>query len=956
MKRFILLSLLFLAVSIFAQESVKFVTYGPSAATKEGDNDHYQIIFFKVPTELADSFFVRIYDADVGDRNDTRFGDFDSRTRFSLYGGAGTYSKIFGDTSLITEMKTSGKLIKTEEFGNDPFKDNKWYNFQTLKAPDGESIDGFSYFKLIVEGISGDDANIFDLTISTDEKKNILPNNSEIFSFYPSIRLPNKGIYAELRFFVNENIDAVTVHNFDLASANLNVVTPFRSNLAIPSSRQDEWLEGTVEIQNNEKNNINALIFEGGNEIPNDATFYLTDQNKSLIPVKHPIYIHKPNNRPIPSASGKILSDCYTVVFDASNSSDRDDDALDFYWKFGDGSTGEGVRIAHTYPELKDYQIELIVRDGSGQVGNSSLFNFSVKLNNPPQADAGNDLTIAPGAIVEFSGINSKDVDGSVINYVWDFGEGTKKEGLTVNHIYQNTGNYKVTLRVEDDSDSPCNFDTDQINVWVNAQPSVDVGDDIIGSVNEELTFNGSRSSDSDGELINYEWDFGDGSSGTGEITTHKYSSPGYYNVQLTVYDNSGVSNQSASDRLTVYVNDRPKAFAGNDRVVAVGESVSFNGSNSTDDTKLIGYDWDFGDGNQSSGVAVSHAYEKPGKYIVELTVTDDSKSISDKSSDELTVVVNFPPISVPGEDMYVSQSVVQFDGSKSSDEDGEIVAYLWEFGDGQTSSEPKPLHTYNLPGTYNVKLSVTDDSKTSTQTTSNQMMVIVNAPPVANAGLDRIAMPGQSIDFDGSGSVDSDGNIEIVEWDFGDGETGTGSSVSHSYKDPGIYLVGLKVADNSGHNSATDFDYLTVNVNAPPVAIAGNDIITAPGMEVIFDGSNSYDSDNEVTSFEWSFSDELYTSKSASMKRSFEAPGIYTAKLKVFDNSGAENPYADDELTIFVNNRPQAVIGENILSCSPVIFFDGSKSVDADGDALIYTWDFGDGEQGATGINVSHT
>ena len=436
----LLLLFVILTTSLLAQEEVRFVTYGNQAETKEGDDNANQMIFIKVQKSYSDSLFLRIFDADCGERIDTKFGEFDSETKFSFYGGSGAYSKTVNEYAIVQEERTAGNLIRSENFEIDPFKDNKWYNFSKFQSAQGDTIGDYTYFKLLIEGVNGNDANAFNVTVSSDGKRNILPKGVEIFSFFPTIRLPAKGIFAEIRYFVPAETKSIVVHNFDLARAKLSVVTPFRSGLQLPSSNQDEWASGEVNFEQNEKNTINAVIFEGGNEIPNDATFYLTDEEGLLVPIRLPIYIHKKNNRPIASAAYKILSDCYSVVFDGSSSTEKDDDALDFYWDFGDGTKGEGVRIAHTYQELRNYPIQLIVKDGSGQVGNSALYNFVIEINQPPKANAGKDLIAAPGEPVDFSGSLSSDPDGSVTGYSWEFGEGTRGEGQNIKHECKKTG------------------------------------------------------------------------------------------------------------------------------------------------------------------------------------------------------------------------------------------------------------------------------------------------------------------------------------------------------------------------------------------------------------------------------------------------------------------------------------------------------------------------------------
>ncbi|MFH1943478.1 MAG: PKD domain-containing protein [bacterium] len=941
-----------------AQEHILMITYGPEARTAEGDDDFKQIIFFQVPQAVSDSLFLRIFDADCGGIVDSPFGDYDTKTRFQLFGGDAAYSSATVRNSYPNaEDIRAGSLIMSEEIGVDAFKDNKWVNFAHFSPTSGEAVDGNYVFKLVVEGLNGNDGNIFNVAVSLNDKRNSAPEGLRVFSYAPTVRLPSTGIFAEMRFFVPDAVEEITIHNFDLARGKVGVETAFRSNLGVVPSGQDEWAESSVQLEEKERNRLCAVIFEGGTEIPNDASFYVTDTQDKTLPIRLPMYVRTSNNRPVPRVDLKTLSDGYTVIFDGSRSTDNDGDALAFFWDFGDGQTGEGVRIAHTFDERGHYRAELIVSDASGQVGNSALTDFAVIVNDPPKAEAGLDLTGSPGQTLQFDGSGSTDSDGEIKRYAWNFGDGTSGAGVIVSHAFQKSGVYTVALRVEDDSDSPRNFNEDGMKVWINAPPIVEIGEDRISSEGESVTFDGGRSYDSDGNIVDYLWDFGDGTAGRGRIVEHTYDKPGKYGVTLTIQDNTDVENNSASDQLTVTVNDRPSANAGNDRRAAVGEVVQFDGSGSTDrDGVITDYRWQFGDGATAGGMKVSHAYDRPGEYIVTLTVQDNSTSVSDKDSDELTVIVNHPPVAEAGEDMVVTSSDVRFDGMNSKDEDGTIVRYLWDFGDGAQSSDASPIHVYGNPGTYLVKLTVTDDSGTSTCQTSNDLTVIVNQAPVADAGVDRVGALGQVLTFNGSLSLDSDGQVSDYVWDFGDGETASGVEVTHAYESPGTYTVRLTVRDNTGHLRAIDHDEVIATINAPPVADAGMDICAAPGQTVTFDGKGSYDIDGEITFYEWRFSDGLETAESVMTKRAFPESGVYSATLTIADKSSAINARSQDNVSVYINHEPIARPGSDIRTCDATVQFSGSTSADADGDPLTYIWDFGDGTAPATGVTVLHT
>ena len=957
---FLTASLIFIfTLPAFCQEISSMITYGPEALTREGDDDFRQIIYISVPENVTDTLYLRLYDADCGGANDSRYGEWDTEMHYKLFGGTGAFTQPARKLpEEIYKSAFSGTQLAHKSFGIDQFADDHWFNLTSFIPAAGEKVEGKYYFKLVIEGSGGNDGNTYDVFVSSQPKRNVPPPELLIFSYKPTIRLPSFGIFAEMRFFAPQAMEAITVYNFDIAGGKMGVETAFRSNIPVNTSEQDSWAETTVPLESNETGRLCAVTFEGGREIPNDATFYVLGGNGDALGIQLPIYIRQTNNRPVPYTRYLTMSDPQTIVFDASATKDEDGDALEFVWDFGDGSSGKGQRVSHKYSLTGEVQVSLIVTDNSGQVGNASLRKFNVTINLKPIADAGADLIGFPGEVLTFDASNTRDTDGEISRYLWDFGDGKRAEGKVIEHAYRRAGRYTAVLRVEDNSGTPQNYATDQAQVWINSPPVVDAGADIACSPLETIKLNGRQSYDGDGEIVDYRWDLGDGAQKRGLDISHAYEKPGSYTVTLTIDDNAGAGNSETFDQLTVIVNDPPTPeIVVDDARVAAGEKITFSGKKSVDrDGEIINYDWDFGDRFKDNGSVVKHPYEAPGVYTITLTVRDNSGTNSEYQTTTTDVIINYPPVSVAGEDQLVTSSRVYFDGTRSSDQDGFITEYLWEFGDGTTSNEAKPMHVYANAGVYPVKLTVTDDSETSSQYDSDDLTVTINYLPLADAGPDQLAAPGQEITFDASESFDMDGKITAFSWDFGDGRSMDGMIVTHKYEQPGIYSAGLIVRDDTGHPNAFSSDEATITINAKPVAEAGKDIRTTPGDKITLRGGNSFDPDGTLKSFLWEFSDGAKALEGSKVSRSFEKPGIYTATLTVTDNSGASNGKAQDRVQIFVNHMPVAAAGQDVLTNSLAVEFDGSGSADADGDRLTYTWDPGDGSAFKKGVQVKHT
>lgn len=912
------------------------VVYGPKALAQEGDDDHREEILLSVPADTSDKLYVRVFDPDLGGDHDLVYGKPDTEARFQVYGR--------GDAPLMTRR-----------FGADPATDGKWTTLGELDPADADVVGDRRVFRLVADGTGGDDANLFTVTVSLRDHRNLEPAWLELLDERPTVRMPDKRSLAELRFRVPAEAASLTIRNFDAANGEVTFVSAFRSQ-PLAASGQGDWKGSTVQIDPEERGTVAAVLFAGGDEVPNDATFTINDEAGKPVPFLMPVRARRPNQRPQADARVETLADCYSVAFDASRTVDADGDQLRYRWEFGDGAGGEGRTVIHRFDRPGGYSGKLRVLDGSGAVGNGAVLPFSVFLKRPPTAIAGADRVAAPGEAVVFDGGASQPGDRPITRHSWNMGDGTRSDGVRARHAFTTPGRHVVTLSVEDDTPAPCNTGTDTVLVQVNAPPVAVAGTDTRMSVGEVLRLDGGSSYDIDGGITDYAWDFGDGSTASGRAVEHAFERPGTYRVGLEVRDDAGVANSVGRAGLKVVVNDPPVAAAGADRRVAVGEVIAFDASGSVDrDGVLIDHAWDFGDGAKGDGAKVTYAYRTPGTYRVGLVVTDDSRTSTNTAEDELTVVVNAPPVADAGPDQVVTASEVSFDGGGSSDPDGMIARYDWEFGDGATGTGRTVSHVYRKVGAYTVRLAVTDDSGTVRSSAGDSLRVLVNAAPIADAGPDQVAAPGQTVAFSGQGSLDPDGDIMGWQWEFGDGTAAGGKQASHRYAEPGTYRVRLTVRDDTGQPDAVDYDEALVFVNAPPLATAGPDLITAPGMTVRLNGCNSSDPDGTGPAFRWDFSDVETKAAGCETTRKYDRPGTYTARLTVTDRSGALNGTTQDTVAIRVNAPPVASAGPDILSGGTVIEFDGSASADADGDPLTYWWDFGDGSPGGGGVRATH-
>ena len=232
------------------------------------------------------------------------------------------------------------------------------------------------------------------------------------------------------------------------------------------------------------------------------------------------------------------------------------------------------------------------------------------------------------------------------------------------------------------------------------------------------VEFDASDATDSDGTIVSYAWDFGDGTTASGVTVAHTYATIGTFTARLTVTDDDGLTGSHTHDILTTGDSGEQAPVATFSVSADSGEIpliIDFDASGATDsDGTIVSYAWDFGDGTTASGVRAAHTYATIGTFTARLTVTDDD-GLTDTRTRAITTTAdadNAAPAATfsASPDAGIIPLTVEFDASGASDSDGEIVQYSWFFGDGASASGVTTTHTYTSAGTYTASLMVTDD------------------------------------------------------------------------------------------------------------------------------------------------------------------------------------------------------------------------------------------------------
>ncbi|MFA5212285.1 MAG: PKD domain-containing protein, partial [Methanoregula sp.] len=349
------------------------------------------------------------------------------------------------------------------------------------------------------------------------------------------------------------------------------------------------------------------------------------------------------------------------------------------------------------------------------------------------------------------------------------------------------------------------------------------------------------------------------------------------------------------------------------------------------------GWAWTFGDGSTSAEQNPVHTYTTAGTYTVNLTVTHP-KGTSSLARSGFIRVTSVP---VAGFTANETTGTVPFtvrftDTSTNSPEN-----WAWEFGDGSTSTEQNPVHTYTAAGTYTVNLSASNADGSTTNVKANYIGVFI--PPVANFTTNATSgvIP-LVVQF-----VDTSANAPTAWfWDFGDGTNSTEQNPVHRYPTAGTYSVNLTVSNFAGSDAEEKTGFITAQETVPVARFSGAPTSgTAPLTVTFTDASGGV-----ITGYRWSFGDGT-TSTLASPTHQYTTAGTYIVNLTVTGPGGSDSEEKPGYIRVY--SEPIANFTSDVTSGSApltVRFVDTSA-----GNPTSWLWDFGDGST-STDQNPSHT
>lgn len=593
-------------------------------------------------------------------------------------------------------------------------------------------------------------------------------------------------------------------------------------------------------------------------------------------------------------------------------------------WDFGDGSPLVTTQNpVHIFPALGTYNVRLIVTNG----GCADTLIQQVRLVSESPDFNTSAIVACKIATINFQATNLN--AGNIISYAWDFGDGGTGGTPNPSHIYTASGTYTVTLTVTDiNGCTNINIKTNLIRI--NGPTAGFSATNVSGCTGLVTTFNDLSTNDGVNNIVNWQWDFGDGTiqNFSGPPFTHTYNSVGTYSVKLIITDASGCKDSTTVSNLITATDPVPDFYSPNS-LTCPGAGVGF--ANTSTPPGYISF-WNFGDGGTSTANSPGHIYAAPGNYDITLIITD-AFGCMDTVIKNAYITVNSPIANFSMDDSI--SSCLPFE-VKFTNTSTFYSSVLWDFGPGEGNSTlNNPVHYFSVPGTYPVKLVITSpggcqDSLIKNVVVSDTVGSIVSYLPINGC---------KPVDV--NFSTFSPGQMASYLWDFGDGYTITTTTpnVNHLYTSYGNFLPKVILQDPSG--CLIPLQGLdTVFVTGANAKFGIDTGLFCDFGTVNFTDSTTFN--DPIAVYNWSFGDGG-TSSVQNPSHQYTTPGLYTVQLIVQTQIGCRDTLSKPALIKIVQRPLIDINGDSIICINNSILHKGIF-LQPDTSVVTWQWNFPNG------------
>jgi gliding motility-associated-like protein len=518
-----------------------------------------------------------------------------------------------------------------------------------------------------------------------------------------------------------------------------------------------------------------------------------------------------------------------TMNFNDASITDGQHGLVEWQWIFGDGNsqTYSSVPFNHVYHSAGTYNVSLKVKDTFGCY-DSITNTAAVIITDPVASFASADSIKCVSNSIQF--LNSS--AGLELNYVWQFGDGVTDVIADPVHAFGAEGNYDVQLIVTDKFG--CKDTTAKIQKVANPIASFNISDSF--STCPPLLVN---ITDRSLNIAKLNWNFGDGGMSTNDDPSHYYTSPGTYILKLNV---EGFGNCIDSSFKTIVIKGPTGIFDFDPSVICTNGTINFKASGKGHNSFI----WDFSDGvtNATTDSVVSHVYDNPGFYQPKLILIDTAGcQVPVVTTDTIKVLGVNAKIGLIKNQFCDSINLQFFDSSVIFHDLPSV--YNWSFGDGGSSAVANPIHIYNQPGKYQVRLIITTQAGCTDSAIISSPVTIIRSPQVTFTNRSSLCL-NDTISFHGQLLLPDTSAIKW-NWDFGNGMSSTSQNPSLSYTSAGNPVITATATNSSGCSNTA---IATILVHPLPNVNAGTDTMICRGQTYFLQptGAASYNWSGDPT------------------------------------------------------------------------------------------------------------
>ncbi len=627
---------------------------------------------------------------------------------------------------------------------------------------------------------------------------------------------------------------------------------------------------------------------------------------------------------PVANFTSNLTAGCAPVIVQFQNTSTGNPTA--YLWEFGNGNTSTLANPVATYINPGNYTVKLTVSNASG----SNSLTRSLYINSYGTPNVGFRSNIRSGCFpltIQFTDTSTAAAGTVNTTWNWDLGGGQTSTQQNPSITYNTAGTYSISLKVT--NDKGCSR-TITRTAYITVNPGVDASFTSsipnVCAAPAAITFTNTTTGP---PTLSYFWTFGDGFSSTAANPTHTYNTNGTYTATLVATSSAGCVDTFRSNPITIG-GITTNFNAPTD--VCIGSPASFT---NTSTPAPVSSQWNFGDGNGSTAANTTHTYNTVGTYLVKLVNTYAT------CQDSTFRIVNVRPkpsanFTAPVRTKCAPNLLVNFQDLST----GSPTAWEWNFGDGNTSTLQNPAHNYTTYGSFTVRLIVTS------QFGCKDTMLMPGYIHIRRAQIQIPSLPVQDCipySHNFSATINSLDNILTYQWNFGDGNTSTQPTPSHTYTAQGTYNVQLIITTSSGCR-----DTLLVNAAIRVGTIPAPNFTAAPNPVCGTQPVQFTDlTPPPVDTWIWTFGDGNGSTTRHPTHR-YSDTGRFTVRLIVMNN-GCERSITKNN---FVRVLPAIARFTPVPNCTNRRTFSfTNQSIDATSSE----WDFGDGSPPSTVTNPTH-